>query len=515
MKLNLHILVDALESFKPQLIANDSIDMNLINVRMLPADAGSCSKQYVYISEARSLEKYENIEELSLVILGKMDETFASSKNINVIILQEYLDIWIVYEQIQSVFDYYNQWDERLMDSILSGSSIQQQLDICALALSNPIALFDMSFIMIAMAGTFPKSYNDPIWDTVLSKGYSTIENIPYQYRNITLSCVKTRKPVLVPSLIKPAHQRIICATLLQNNIPFANFALTDISAEFTLGQLSLAYRIQQVLETSFHLPANSSNFSNNTSYLIMQLLHGDVVDAKLLSHFFHKEKWFENDSYYLLTIHSKYENVLHDTNYLVYISRIREILPLAYMVYMDNTIVAICHSKYGMNSQEKIREMIVPTLERIELSAGISMEHLGYEFLHNAMLQGNAALQFGKKRDINKNYFVFQEIYSDYLMCTLNKNQSFLRFCHPKIQSIIEKQDPWDLELLHTLWLYLQNGRSISATAAKLFIHRNTLSNRLNAIEKLLGFHFDTIDDKDLNILLISSFITENIPEK
>jgi sugar diacid utilization regulator len=43
--------------------------------------------------------------------------------------------------------------------------------------------------------------------------------------------------------------------------------------------------------------------------------------------------------------------------------------------------------------------------------------------------------------------------------------------------------------ELLNTLWCYLDNGRSLEATARELFVHPNTVRYRLKRISELIGW--------------------------
>ena len=45
------------------------------------------------------------------------------------------------------------------------------------------------------------------------------------------------------------------------------------------------------------------------------------------------------------------------------------------------------------------------------------------------------------------------------------------------------------EIALLATLWAYLDNGRSLEATARELFVHPNTVRYRLKRITELLGW--------------------------
>ncbi|MDQ1597802.1 MAG: hypothetical protein QOI70_1226, partial [Microbacteriaceae bacterium] len=43
--------------------------------------------------------------------------------------------------------------------------------------------------------------------------------------------------------------------------------------------------------------------------------------------------------------------------------------------------------------------------------------------------------------------------------------------------------------ELLATLWCYLDNGRSLEATARELFVHPNTVRYRLKRVSEVIGW--------------------------
>ena len=49
-----------------------------------------------------------------------------------------------------------------------------------------------------------------------------------------------------------------------------------------------------------------------------------------------------------------------------------------------------------------------------------------------------------------------------------------------------LQDQSP---ELMTTLWCYLDNGRSLEATARELFVHPNTVRYRLKRISEVIGW--------------------------
>jgi DNA-binding PucR family transcriptional regulator len=74
--------------------------------------------------------------------------------------------------------------------------------------------------------------------------------------------------------------------------------------------------------------------------------------------------------------------------------------------------------------------------------------------------------------------------------------------------------KDHSSTELLGTLWAYLDNGRSLEATARELFVHPNTVRYRLKRITELIGW--DATGPREALILhaaLILGAISEPVP--
>ncbi|MHA3683166.1 PucR family transcriptional regulator [Leucobacter sp. HY1908] len=57
-------------------------------------------------------------------------------------------------------------------------------------------------------------------------------------------------------------------------------------------------------------------------------------------------------------------------------------------------------------------------------------------------------------------------------------------------IEQIYEPLQAHSTELLETLWCYLDNGRSLEATARELFVHPNTVRYRLKKVSEVIGWN-------------------------
>lgn len=60
----------------------------------------------------------------------------------------------------------------------------------------------------------------------------------------------------------------------------------------------------------------------------------------------------------------------------------------------------------------------------------------------------------------------------------------------HTLIEQIYEPLAQQSGELMETLWCYLDNGRSLEATARELFVHPNTVRYRLKKVSEIIGWN-------------------------
>ncbi len=65
--------------------------------------------------------------------------------------------------------------------------------------------------------------------------------------------------------------------------------------------------------------------------------------------------------------------------------------------------------------------------------------------------------------------------------------------------------------DLLTTLWCYLDNGRSLEATARELFVHPNTVRYRLKRVSEVIGW--DATGPREA-LILQCALILGNIAE-
>lgn len=510
MKLNLYILAEKLSQYNPRVQCQDFMVKDLINVSFLPDNCAEANNSYVYITTSAKIEKFSDFHELSLIILGEPDTNLSDKNCYDFIIIEEKLSEFDILSAVQSAFDYYNKWDAKLINELLSAKPIQEVLDTCSEVLTNPISLSDTANVLIAKSGVFPAEVTDIIWKSLLTHGYGKIELFPVRFRKLFEMCIAARTPVMMPPLSEPSDIRLIAAALVKDDIHFANLILTELTSKFTLGQLSLTEHIQRRLEYSNQIPVGPADYANGTSYILTQLIKGIAIEDEMIDYFLKKQHWNRSDSYYLLAANFDSGEPLNSVYRSSHLVNIKQAIPESYVLFVDNILVIIYRCTESVLNKREIVHRLRDTLCKLRWFAGMSMKFNGYENLNIAMLQATTAFDYGKTLSPGQNVYVFDEIYNYCFINSLGDKNSILEFCHPKMLAILAEKDTWKIELLKTLSVYLKNGRNTSLTTSILHIHRNTLINRLKSIEVMMDVKLDDVHGMDLDILLISCMICD-----
>ena len=72
---------------------------------------------------------------------------------------------------------------------------------------------------------------------------------------------------------------------------------------------------------------------------------------------------------------------------------------------------------------------------------------------------------------------------------CPSARSPAIRSRARPSINRIYRPLQAHSTELLTTLWSYLDNGRSLEATARELFVHPNTVRYRLKRVSEVIGW--------------------------
>lgn len=154
-------------------------------------------------------------------------------------------------------------------------------------------------------------------------------------------------------------------------------------------------------------------------------------------------------------------------------------------------------------------RVIIINTIFDEEISEGIKDVILSETMVESKVAKGTVvnqivdlkssydkamkALFIGKRVLVDKGIYDYEEMILPILIGEVKSKRlsSFNKTLFKGVTNIIE-----DRELMQTAESFLENSLNISETAKKMFIHRNTLTYRLNKIKKLTNYDLRNFED-------------------
>ncbi|WP_368292640.1 PucR family transcriptional regulator [Dehalobacter sp. TBBPA1] len=516
MKINIFILYDELKRYHPQIIADDEFPLNLCGVRRLPLDQKNITTDYLYLLFPEEIPSLDvNPKKLNIVVLGKIDKSTILAYGYQAIIIDGNNNSELVFQQIQDIFDKYNCWGETMMEYILQRKSLQIILDKGAEPLSNPIALFDISFKFIGQGGVLnSKTIEGSIWKTAFTKGYAPVDIFPDTYRNMFYEKLEGSDSSF---LIRPPKEFqdncwLLGPVFSQNHLN-GFLGATDINCDFTKGECSIVTYFAKMMGIYFENIVETTIPDRDIPYFIDRILSGYSVEEGIVEYYLKKQGWKMNDTFKLFYVSGQDLSKSHQELYFI-MFRLKVIFKNCILFRYENGIVVIVKTKenklvYEGEGEADFKEF-EKLLSEMNVNAGISMEFYDFMSIKYAYKQSKAALKEGAPFS-HKRYCFFEECYSKHIISSLNESTGLKSLCNQQILKISAYDKKNGDMLLTTLRSYLLSGCNISQTAKNLYIHRNTLMYRINRIEDILETDLREINEEQFLILYITCLILTN----
>lgn len=166
------------------------------------------------------------------------------------------------------------------------------------------------------------------------------------------------------------------------------------------------------------------------------------------------------------------------------------------YIVYLftdtNKSDPFVCHSAKKL--AEEIRESFSSVSLQAGMKVGISKSSQDIGGIRKAYQEAVKAIDIGERLGLEESVFLFSTLeFYDYLLQYPLKNKKQLS---GNIQYLLYYDEQNNTELAQTLLKFLEYKFNMSDTAKALYIHRNTLLNRMGKIKELLYNNLETMDE-------------------
>ena len=164
-----------------------------------------------------------------------------------------------------------------------------------------------------------------------------------------------------------------------------------------------------------------------------------------------------------------------------------------------DAVILFIRSEENWMNRLDKalkeIQEVIKKRMDGLSVSVGIGNSYKDVKMLKQSLSEAELAIGSSKCQGLDDTITKYKDIGIYGLLFSI-KNRNVLENYFTETLGAISSTDNKDNNLIEILEMYLNENCNITATAEKLFLHRNTLKYKIKKIEELLNCDLHNFDD-------------------
>jgi hypothetical protein len=495
-------LIESLKKHFPLQVIKNMGYVNIKDVRLLDGSENQLKDDVVYFGYAEQLEGC--IVSLSqLFICDKADDinkntysfsNFSTIEEKHLFSAFNYAkDLMLNNLEVESSFS-------EIINMVLSGKGLNDIINIVAEKLNNPVVVFDLSYKVLAYSDK--KAVDNINWSKVVDRGYCSYEfineiqklddvkNSPEDSTSFTVMCRFDDMKKLCSKII--SNGRLIGHVLMFENI-------SEISEKH--------HKLLPLISTAIcEALMRDRNFIGLQGSLYENIIYDIITGADKL----YIEKRIEAlrlkfpKRMCVLVINSSIIlGVKHIKGFLI--DELKRIIPKSYSAYHDEYIIMVAPVDDDDLIGEKKMNLLHEFAKRESLQIGISYSFSNITELMTYYTQAYSALNLSQQVDCDKIIHTYEANWFYHLINNvITDNTPLGDFCHPALKKLYDYDLINGTNFFETLWVYLKCDCMIKKTAEVLFIHRNSLSYRLERTYEICGIDELNVE---LKYALISSY--------
>lgn len=476
MKLNAEIIFDELSGlYNAEFFNNGSNELVLERPEFYMDDEQDFLEDHLYLATVEHLPSRPRIQRNAvLVCIGDGRQLNYYRERMSLILIKSRADFFKVFRVMQETFSKYARWEQSLYDDLLDVLDIGKMISDSEAVFDCPLYVLDKSFRFIA----FSRGADDSDW---MLEGRETLnpESLS-KFLNAESMMTERKQAFTLRILEKP----VMCVNLFGRTGEYAGCLCLDFAkSDPAPGTGRLAEILAHFLEMAF---ARNPRLANESQASVKGLVQ-TLVEEQPLSRG------------QRVLLRSVNEVGRHLCIYFMSRERHRQ-LPLSYIcgVFEENfkDSYAFAHEdgiigfmnlsgeKEGAASLELTRSLR-NFCSQMHMSAGISGEFSNLFDIRVHLKQARAAIEDGWLLNPDDTLYYFSSYALTEMIINSLGGLPAEAYFPEGLKAIFEHDSKSQVSYLETLRLFLEENLSYTSTANKLFIHRSTLIDRIDRIER------------------------------
>lgn len=377
------------------------------------------------------------------------------------------------------------------VEAIAAGASLQEVIDLAFQRFGIPLIVVDVSYQMLVCSGR--EGFVDLGWQLLLERGGAPAEHIVNFYiRDGMLEAISGADgAILVDWGICRAYPQTSGPIYVGGNLEgFVSVLFMDkVSLTSALILNKLLCRLCAILMRAGGFPLKATK--NPVFEMLAQKIFDTVHFQKAPDPADYRPYVDVAPGYVMAVIAQKVEH----GGILAHVKgRVLSVCSgVLYAIREDRLYLLF----YGLPAGgiSGIEKNLLKILQDYDMCCGCSQDFGSLEGREAYIEQATLALEAGSRMYPLEKLFHFGELYADCLLLEAADKWQEKNILLPEIRLLEEFDKHNGADYLETLRVYLYERNDLNRAAARLHLHRNTLTYRLRKIEELIGSGFHEAD--------------------
>ena len=493
--LRLDKIINTLHVFLPNIILHNNTDVSFSDTHLIIEKQKDFSENILYVGYTSTLCESINIKpNTTLLLINNCNMHYENLMkcNINIIEFSSTTDIFNIFNKIKNMFTNNLQFlnnSSELYNIFLHTKGLQDIIETVSKIIQNPLIVLDANYKVLG----YSKNHltQDEQWLENITRGYCTYEYInAINNMEIFKNSPNNNKPFTTKCFTSP-YRRMFSKFFIDCKI--TGYILTiESNKTFTEKDMDFLKLASSTIAKEIQYSANIA-FQGGNSYggIFIDLLEGNISNEIVFSERIKGTVFDLTTSFQLMTLNiDDYKNHNIQSGHLKH--SIEKILPCIYSIYHMETVIVLI----DMNNLYKLPTETYNSLneffEKNLLVAGFSDIFTDLYKLPLYYSQSKKTLDFCKNSNSNDHIFYYDDYKYYDLISYAIKSHNPLNYCWSTILKIKTYDEKNSTDYLNTLFEYLNCNKSISKAAEKLFIHKNTVSYRINKLKAIFEINLN-----------------------
>jgi hypothetical protein len=420
----------------------------------------------------------------------------------NTICLPDAATVSVALNEVQSVFAYYQDWDDRLDDLLWSDDegSIQQMLDISALVIENSVTLVDASFYVIGWAKGPDCLVRKKKWIDIIPGQAIQADAIRRFYDHFLE--IRNDRAVFY-DYEEEEQETFMCISLLDGDVYQGSLSVAPDHRTFEKrrDEALLGHLAQYIQRKLSYISVKHKNtfirlqrLQDFLTLLLQKLEINALRTQKLLLNIGFQPE--DNFVCIVARVPTKSHGELAD-----YLGRELMHSNVGVAVQHDqNTLAIVINTSVSTRQKNDASESLLSELANLGLLSGVSRQFCDFLQCHRYYIEACLALELLESDTGTQTFLLFEDC-----ILRLAVRQSCGQLSPEQLYNndflrLLAHDESSATSYVDTLDVWLEEGCNTLRSAKRLYIQRNSLLSRLERIRKLIK---SNLNDPDVRFYL------------